>query len=66
MKDREIACEYYICEGTCTKGRKGTFKQACQTCNKYKPIKGGRPARTDNRRKIIEKILSKEKEKRKD
>lgn len=44
-RDRERACKYYICEGNCSKGRDGTFRDACQTCNKYDPIRGGRPAR---------------------
>ena len=44
-RDREIACESYVCEGNCSKGREGTFRKYCQTCNKYRPIPGGRPAR---------------------
>ena len=43
-RDREIACESYVCEGNCSKGREGTFRKYCQTCNKYRPIPGGRPA----------------------
>ena len=45
MKDREVRCIYYDYEGSCLKGREGTFWDACQTCNKYKPVKGGAPAR---------------------
>lgn len=45
MKDREIACMYYINEGNCSKGREGTFRKACQTCDKYRALKGGKPAR---------------------
>ena len=59
-KTREIACESYICEGNCSKGREGTFRKACQTCGKYRPIRGGRPARTDNRREKREKISKRE------
>lgn len=61
MKDREVACQFYICEGNCSKGKEGTFRKACQTCNKYNPIKGGRPARVDNRRKKMDKIMKNEK-----
>ena len=39
-KTREIICEYYVCEGTCTKGREGIFRGKCQTCDKYNPKKG--------------------------
>lgn len=56
MKDREIACEYYKYEGCCSKGREGTFRKACQKCDKYVPKRGTRPARTDNRRKKLENI----------
>lgn len=59
-KTREIVCEYYVCEGTCTKGREGTFRGKCQTCNKYNPKKGAKPARTDNRRRKLDKIIKKE------
>lgn len=61
MKDREIACESYICEGSCAKGREGTFRKACQTCSKYRPLKGSKPARVDNRHKKLERIARKEK-----
>lgn len=50
-RDREIACESYICEGSCSKGREGTFRKYCQTCNKWRPVSGGRPARLDLRKK---------------
>jgi hypothetical protein len=55
MKDREVQCEFYICEGNCKKGRAGTFRKACQTCNLYRPLKGKAPARVNNKRKKIEK-----------
>lgn len=58
MKDREIACKSYVCEGNCSKGREGTFRSYCQTCNKYDPIKGGRPARKNLRREKREKFLN--------
>lgn len=57
MKDREIACEFYICEGSCSKGREGTFRKACQTCSKYRPMKGGRPARRNLKKEKREKYL---------
>ena len=55
MKDRERACKHYLYEGNCAKGRDGTFRKACQTCNKYDPIPGGRLARPDLRREKKEK-----------
>ena len=60
MKDREIACQYYKYEGCCAKGREGTFRGACQTCDKYNPKRGSKPARTDNRRKKLERIERRE------
>ena len=60
-KVRERACQFYICEGNCKKGREGTFYGQCQTCDKYNPAKGARPARVDQRRKKMDKIMKKEK-----
>lgn len=59
-RDREIACEFYQCEGSCTKGRAGTFRVQCQTCNKYSPIKGGALSRPNLRRKKMEDIRKRE------
>lgn len=59
-KTREIACKFYINEGNCGKGHKGTFRQTCQTCPYYVPLKGAKPARTDNRKRKLEKIKNKE------
>ena len=53
---REIACIYYEYEGSCLKGREGLFKKTCQTCKKYKPRKGGRPAHKNLKKQKIEKI----------
>lgn len=39
-RDREIACMFYECEGSCLKGHEGTFKDYCQTCSDYKRRKG--------------------------
>ena len=55
-QDREIVCIYYRYEGGCEKGREGTFRNACQTCNKYKAKKGKAPARTNLKKKKMEKI----------
>lgn len=59
-KTREIVCEYYICEGNCSKGREGTFNKCCQTCNKYRKKPGAAPRRVDNRNKKLNKIDKKE------
>ena len=56
-KDREIACENNVCEGECTKGREGTFRNYCQTCNLYKPVRGGIPARKNLKKEKTEKFL---------
>ena len=60
MHDRERACINYICEGNCRLGREGTFRNKCQTCNKYCPIPGSKPKRTDTRNKRKERINNKE------
>ena len=56
MTKREVACEYYEYEHSCTKGREGTFRKACQTCKKYKAKKGGFPARKNLKKQKAEKI----------
>ena len=58
MKDREIACESYICEGSCKKRpkKKITFRKTCQTCKDYRPIKHGHPARPNIRKQKLEKM----------
>lgn len=60
-KTREIQCIHYICEGNCDLGKEGTFYKQCQICRTYKKLPGGKPARTDNRRKKQERIIRKEK-----
>lgn len=55
-KDREIVCQYYEHEGKCSKGRKGTFRHKCQTCDKYNPKKHTRPARKNLKKNKLEKI----------
>lgn len=52
---REIACAFYEYEGSCMKGREGTFWESCQTCRKYQPRKGGEPARRNLKKQKIEK-----------
>lgn len=54
MKTREIACEFYMYEGCCSKGRDGIFRGQCQTCNKYSAKKGSAPARPNLKRKKLE------------
>ena len=55
MTDREVACIYYVSEGDCLKGKEGTFRKACQICKKYRPKKGGTPARKNLKKHKIEK-----------
>ena len=51
MIEREMACIYYMYEGGCSKGKKGTFRDACQICKKYKPRTGGMPTRANLKKK---------------
>ncbi len=60
MRDREIACVFYEHEGSCLKGKAGTFRKACQTCGKYKPKIGGAPARKNLKKQKMEKIRTKD------
>lgn len=55
-KDRGVACEYYVCEGSCKIGREGTFFHYCQHCSKYKPIPGGKNIRPNRKKSIVEKF----------
>lgn len=61
MRDREIQCLHYVCEGKCNLGKDSNFWGYCQTCPFYKKKPGGKPARTDNRRQKAERIARKEK-----
>ena len=56
MKDREIACIHYVCEGNCDLGKEGTFRKQCQICRVYRPIPGGRPARPNLKHQKKEKF----------
>jgi hypothetical protein len=42
-------------EGHCSKGKDGTFYNACQTCSKYKPKVGALPARKNLKRQKTDK-----------
>ena len=44
---------YYVHEGECLKGRKGTFYDACQTCKKYAPQRGMQPARKNTKKQKL-------------
>lgn len=61
MKDREIVCVHYKYEGCCALGKDATFRGHCQTCSAYKKLPGGKPARTDNRKQKLDRIMKKEK-----
>lgn len=60
MKDREIQCKFYICNGKCEKNKKANFYGICQHCGLYEKKKGAKANRTDLRRKKIDKIIKKE------
>ena len=60
MKTREIACIHYKNEGNCDLGKECSFYGHCQNCSTYKKRPGAKPARTDLRRKKIERIRKKE------
>ena len=61
MKDRYVQCKYYLNEGNCEKGHKGTFYRACQKCADYTPLKGKKPTKKNLRKQKIYKILSNKK-----
>jgi len=60
-KTREIVCLHYISKGNCNLGKDAEFYGLCQTCPSYKKKPGAKPARVDNRKKKLERILKKEK-----
>lgn len=60
MRDREIACIHYIHNGNCDLGKKAEFYGLCQTCKSYSAKRGSQPARTDNRKQKMERIMKKE------
>ena len=60
-KTREIVCLHYISKGNCDLGKNAEFYGLCQTCPSYKKKPGSKPARVDNRKKKLDKILKQEK-----
>ena len=60
MKTREIVCKFYICKGSCTKGKNAALYGTCQKCKKYCKKEGAAPARTDKRKQKLEKIRKRE------
>lgn len=50
-KDREKACIFYLNEGNCKKGHKGTFNKKCQTCKDYQALRNGVPRRQNLKKK---------------
>ena len=61
-KTREIICIHYISKGNCNLGKDAEFYGLCQTCPQYKKKSGAKPARTDNRRKKLDKIIKRERD----
>ena len=61
MKTREIACQHYIHEHNCDLGKEAEFYGHCQTCKTYSAKRGGKAARTDNRKQKLDRIMRKEK-----
>lgn len=49
-KIRERACLYYLNEGNCKKGHKGTFNKCCQICKDYRVKPGSQPRQKDLRK----------------
>ena len=60
-KTREVVCLHYISKGNCDLGKNAEFYGLCQTCPSYKKKPGSKPARVDNRKKKLDKILKQEK-----
>ena len=59
-RTREIVCIHYINKGNCDLGKNAEFYGLCQTCPSYSKKPGAKPARTDNRKKKLDKINRKE------
>lgn len=59
-RDRFIPCKSYVAEKNCKRGKEGTFYIACQKCPFYDPVRGAKPAKTDHRRKDLDKIRKRE------
>ncbi len=61
-RTRELVCIHYKAKGECDLGKKAEFYGLCQTCPSYKKKPGAKPARTDNRRRKLEKYRKHERE----
>jgi len=61
-RTRELVCIHYKAKGECDLGKKAEFYGLCQTCPSYKKKLGAKPARTDNRRRKLEKYRKHERE----
>ena len=59
-RTRELVCIHYKANGECDLGKKAEFYGLCQTCPSYKKKPGAKPARTDNRRRKLEKYYKHE------
>lgn len=59
-KTRETPCLYYVCAGTCQKGREAEHKGYCQKCDKYKPR--FRERHLNRKKQELDKIRRKEME----
>ncbi len=60
MKDRNVACIYYVCEHECLKGREGTFSHYCQKCDKYQPQKTAARVHKNLRKEKLDAIKTRE------
>ena len=56
-KYRETICKFYICKGSCEKGKEAEHKGLCQHCIKYEPKYHKK--HENRKRKEIEKIRGK-------
>jgi hypothetical protein len=59
-RTRELVCIHYKAKGECDLGKDAEFYGLCQTCPSYKKKPGAKPARTDNRRRKLEKYYKHE------
>ena len=59
-RTRELVCIHYKAKGECDLDKDAEFYGLCQTCPSYKKKPGAKPARTDNRRRKLEKYYKHE------
>ena len=50
MKDRVYVCQYYICHGSCKKGKDAVVDGLCQHCQLYVPNKNTKPSKINRKR----------------